>query len=133
MVYYAIYIMKTILLIEDEAALQKTMSDVLSQEGYEVLSALDGEAGMRLAKEKTPDLILLDLVLPKMTGFEVLEQLHQDRETKGIPVIVLTNLANIKDIQRVTDLGATTYLIKSNYELQEIVAKVKTALGQDES
>ena len=125
--------MKTILLIEDEAALQKTMSDVLSQEGYEVLSALDGEAGMRLAKEKTPHLILLDLVLPKMTGFEVLERLKNDSTTKGIPVIVLTNLENLQDIERVTDLGATTYLVKSNYELQEIVQKVKTALGDNES
>ena len=124
--------MKTILLIEDEAALQKTMSDVLSQEGYEVLSALDGEAGMRLAKEKTPHLILLDLVLPKMMGFEVLEQLHQDKETKSIPVIVLTNLENLEDIQRATDLGATTYLVKSNYDLGEVVQKVKTALGQNE-
>jgi len=122
--------MKTILLIEDEAALQKTMGDVLSQEGYEVLSALDGEAGMRLAKEKTPDLILLDLVLPKMTGFEVLEQLHQNEETKSIPVIVLTNLENLEDVQRATDLGATTYLVKSNYELGEVVQKVKTALGE---
>ena len=125
--------MKTILLIEDEAALQKTMSDVLSQEGYEVFYAVDGEAGMRLAKEKLPHLILLDLVLPKMTGFEVLEQLKNDSTTKGIPVIVLTNLENLQDIERVTDLGATTYLVKSNYELQEIVQKVKTALGDNES
>jgi len=120
--------MKTILLIEDEAALQKTLGDVLSQEGYEILSALDGEAGIRLAKEKTPDLILLDLILPKMMGFEVLEQLHVNKETRGIPVIVLTNREDLQDIQRATDLGATTYLIKSNYELQEVVEKVKTAL-----
>ena len=125
--------MKTILLIEDEAALQKTMGDVLSQEGYEILSALDGEAGVRLAKEKTPDLILLDLVLPKITGFEVLKQLHLHNETKSIPVIVLTNRENLEDIQRAMDLGATTYLVKSNYELGEVVAKVKVALGENES
>jgi len=124
--------MKTILLIEDEAALQKTLGDVLSQEGYKILSALDGEVGARIAKEKTPDLILLDLVLPKMMGFEVLEQLRKDDETKDIPVIVLTNLENLEDVQRATDLGATTYLIKSNYELQEVVQKVKTALGKNE-
>jgi DNA-binding response OmpR family regulator len=124
--------MKTILIIEDEAALQKTMGDVLSQEGYEVHSALDGEAGVRLAKEKTPDLVLLDLVLPKMTGFEVLEQLRGGEETKRVPVIVLTNLENLQDIQRVTDLGATTYLVKSNYDLSEVVLKVKVALGDNE-
>ena len=121
--------MKTILLIEDEAALQKTMGDVLSQEGYKMLSALDGEVGARMAKEEIPDLILLDLVLPKLMGFEVLLQLRKDEKTKDIPVIILTNLENLEDVQRATDLGATTYLVKSNYELQEVVQKVKTALG----
>jgi len=120
--------MKTILLIEDEGTLQKVMADVLSQEGYEVLSALDGEVGVRLAKEKIPDLILLDLVLPKVMGFEVLEQLRSDKETKNIPVIVLTNLENLQDIQRVTELGATAYLVKSNYDLGEVVQKIKTIL-----
>ena len=121
--------MKTILLIEDEGALQKTLGDVLSKEGYKILAALDGEVGARLAKEKTPDLILLDLVLPKMTGLEVLKQLRGDEETKDIPVIVLTNSEDMQDIQQVMDLGATTYLVKSNYELQEVVQRVKTALG----
>ncbi|MDP4007405.1 MAG: response regulator [bacterium] len=122
--------MKKILLIEDESALQKTMGDALSGEGYEVLSALDGEVGIKLAKEKKPSLILLDLVLPKMTGFEVLEQLQKDEETKRIPVIVLTNLENLQDIQRTTELGATTYLVKANYELAEVVEKVKAAIEQ---
>jgi len=124
--------MKTILLIEDEGALQKTMGDVLTQEGYEILSALDGEAGVRLAKEKIPDLILLDLVLPKMMGLEVLQQLRETKETKDIPVIILTNRESLEDIERATDLGATTYLIKSNYELGEVVERVKKTLGQNE-
>ncbi|OHA66413.1 MAG: hypothetical protein A2672_01270 [Candidatus Wildermuthbacteria bacterium RIFCSPHIGHO2_01_FULL_49_22b] len=122
--------MKTILFIEDESALQKTVGDVLSDEGYKVLSALDGEAGLRLAKGKTPNLILLDLVLPKLTGFEVLEKLQADEKTKRIPVIVLTNLENLQDVQRATELGATTYLVKANYELAEVVEKVKTALRE---
>ena len=125
--------MKTILLIEDEGALQKTLGDVLSKEGYKILAALDGEVGARLAKEKTPDLILLDLVLPKMTGLEVLKQLRGDEETKDIPVIVLTNSEDMQDIQQVMDLGATTYLVKSNYELQEVVKKIQTVLGENES
>ncbi|MCH8048595.1 response regulator [Patescibacteria group bacterium] len=125
--------MKTILFIEDEGALQKTLGDVLSKEGYKILAALDGEVGARLAKEKTPDLILLDLVLPKITGLEVLKQLRGDEETKDIPVIVLTNSEDMQDIQQVMDLGATTYLVKSNYELQEVVQKIKTALGENES
>ena len=125
--------MKTILLIEDEGALQKTLGDVLSKEGYKILAALDGEVGARLAKEKTPDLVLLDLVLPKMTGLEVLKQLRGDEETKDIPVIVLTNSEDMQDIQQVMDLGATTYLVKSNYELQEVVKKIQTVLGENES
>ena len=125
--------MKTILFIEDEGTLQKTLGDVLSKEGYKILAALDGEVGARLAKEKTPDLILLDLVLPKMTGLEVLKKLRGDEETKDIPVIVLTNSEDMQDIQQVMDLGATTYLVKSNYELQEVVQKIKTALGENES
>ena len=124
--------MKTILFIEDEGALQKTLGDVLSKEGYKILAALDGEVGARLAKEKTPDLILLDLVLPKMTGLEVLKQLRGDEETKDIPVIVLTNSEDMQDIQQVMDLGATTYLVKSNYELQEVVKRIQTVLGENE-
>jgi len=121
--------MKKILIVEDESTLQKTLGDILSQEGYKVVSALDGEVGVRLAKEQKPDLVLLDLVLPKMTGFEVLEQMRSAEDTKGIPVIVLTNLEKMEDIQRATELGATTYLVKSNYELQEVVEKVKTVFG----
>lgn len=119
--------MKTILCIEDESALQKTFSDALGKEGFKVTAALDGEIGLRLAQEKRPDLILLDLILPKINGFEVLKQLKEGAETKSIPVIVLTNLEQMEDIQKALDLGATTYLVKSNYNLQEVVAIVRKA------
>ena len=122
--------MKTILFVEDEAALQKTLGEILKQEGYEVIPALDGEVGLRLAKDKNPDLILLDLILPKVHGIEVLKKLKEDKETKGIPVIVLTNLGEIKDINRVVELGATTYLVKAQYTLEEVVEKIKKALGE---
>ena len=119
--------MRTIVFIEDEAAIQKTFSDALQKEDYEITSALDGEIGLRLAKEKIPDLILLDLVLPKMNGFEVLSALKSDAATKDIPVIVLTNLEQMEDIQKAIDLGARTYLVKSNYNLPEVVTMVKKA------
>jgi CheY-like chemotaxis protein len=122
--------MKKILFIEDESALQKTLSDYLKKEGYEVVSALDGETGLKLAKNQKPDLILLDLILPKMDGFEVLEKLTQDPETKDIPVIILTNLERMEDIERALELGAKTYLVKANYTLQEVTEKVKKALGE---
>ncbi|MBI2098662.1 MAG: response regulator [Candidatus Wildermuthbacteria bacterium] len=119
--------MKKILFIEDEPAIHKTLSDALEKEEYEIISALDGEIGLRLAKEKTPDLILLDLVLPKIDGFEVLKSLKANTETERIPVIVLTNLEQMEDIQKAIDLGARTYLVKSNYDLKEVVDKIKKA------
>ena len=119
---------KKILFIEDESALQKTFGEILRQEGYEMISALDGETGLRLAKSEKPDLILLDLILPKMPGFDVLKKLKEDNETKDIPVIVLTNLEDIKDVDRAIELGATTYLVKAKYSLEEIVEKIKKAL-----
>lgn len=120
--------MKKILIIEDESALQKTISEVLSQENYQVISALDGEIGLELARKERPDLILLDLVLPKLHGFDVLRKLAEDSETKKIPVIVLTNLENTQDIEKALKLGATTYLVKENYSLDEIVEKIKKTL-----
>ncbi len=121
---------KVILFIEDESVLQKTFGEILKQEGYEVISALDGEIGLRLAKEKKPDLILLDLILPKINGFDVLKKLKEDKETQGIPVIILTNLEGIGDVDKALELGATTYLVKAQYTLEEMVEKIKKALGE---
>ena len=120
---------KKILFIGDESALQKTFGEILKQGGYEMISALDGETGLRLAKSEKPDLILLDLILPKMHGFEVLKKLKEDKETKDIPVIVLTNLEKIEDVDKALELGATTYLVKAQYSLEEIVAKIKQVLS----
>jgi DNA-binding response OmpR family regulator len=122
--------MKTILFIEDESALQKTVGEVLKQEGYKVISALDGEVGLKLAQLETPDLILLDLVLPKLHGFKVLKELKKNSETKNIPVVVLTNLEGIEDVDKAIELGAQSYLVKAQYELKELVEKVKKILNE---
>lgn len=95
-----------------------------------MVSALDGEIGLKMAKEEKPDLILLDLILPKMNGFEVLKNLKDQEETKGIPVIVITNLEGMNDIGKVLSLGAMTYLVKTEYEIEEILQKIKKALGE---
>ena len=120
--------MKKILFIEDESALQKTLGDFLSKE-YEVISATDGEAGLSLAGTKLPDLILLDLILPKMNGFDVLKQLKENEKTKNIPVIVLTNLEGVGEIDKAVELGATTYLVKVQYTLKELSEKIKQIIG----
>lgn len=117
--------MKKILFIEDEAALQEAFSGFLTSAGYKVISALDGEIGSRLARDKKPDLILLDLILPKMNGFEVLKKLKGENKTKDIPVIILTNMENIDDINKAINLGAKTYLVKTEYELGEVMEKIK--------
>ena len=120
--------MKTILFIEDEPTLQKTAGQFLEGEGYDIKSALDGEIGLQLAKNEKPDLILLDLILPKLDGFEVLKELKKDEVTKNIPVIILTNLEGSADVEKALELGATTYLVKANYGLDEVVAKIKDIL-----
>lgn len=120
--------MKTILFIEDESALQKTFGDLLTQEGHKMIPALDGETGLKLAKKEKPDLILLDLILPKIHGFQVLKKLKEDPETKEIPIIILTNLEDMGDVEKALELGATTYLVKANYTLEEVLEKIKKAL-----
>jgi len=122
--------MKKILFIEDESTIQKAISRYLEQEGYKVKNALDGEIGLKSAKEIKPDLILLDLILPKKDGFDVLRELKKDESTKNIPVIALTNLEESDNIEKVLALGATAYLIKANYSLEEIAKKIKQILNQ---
>lgn len=120
--------MKTILFIEDEGALQKLMGSVLHEKGYTPLSALDGEIGMVMAREKRPDIILLDLVLPRKDGFTVLEELKAAEETKHIPVIVLSNLEGMADVERAIASGAAAYLVKANYTPEEVVEKIEDVL-----
>ncbi len=121
---------KKILFIEDEPNLQNTMEKILIQEGFEILGALDGEKGLELIKKEKPDLVLLDLILPKKDGFEVLKEMKENEELKDIPVIVLTNLEGMGDVEKALNLGATTYLIKANYELGDVVKRIKQILGE---
>jgi len=121
--------MKKILFVEDEPTLQKTIGRFLEEEGYQMINALDGELALKIAKKEKPDLILLDIILPKKDGFEVLKELKEDEITKDIPVIILTNLENDTDVEKALSIGATTYLVKSNYELKEIAKKIKDILS----
>ncbi len=119
---------KKILFIEDEKQLQETLGAKLQSEGYKVVSAFDGESGLKMAEEKKPDLILLDLILQKKDGFEVLEALKAKPELSVIPVIVLSNLESGKDIEKCLAYGVRLYLAKANYTLNEISQKVKEVL-----
>ncbi len=128
--------MKTILFIEDEMSLQKSLASRLKDEGFEVkhnliIDDFDGEIGLRQAREKMPDLIILDLVLPKKDGFEALKELKSDAGLAPIPVIVLTNLEGSQDVEKALSLGAFTYLVKANYSLDDMIEKIKQALGDE--
>jgi len=119
---------KKILFVEDEPTLQKVVGEILNQKGFKVFGAVDGEKGLELIKKERPDLILLDLILPKKDGFEVLKEIKEDEELKSIPVIVLTNLEGMGDVEKALSLGATTYLVKANYELDDVVKKIEEIL-----
>lgn len=119
---------QTILIIEDDKFFRELVSQKLFKEGYEVLDAVDGEEGIKLAKEKKPDLILLDLILPGMDGFDILANLKDNSETFPIPVIILSNLDQKEDMERVFKLGAADFLIKARSTPGEVVDKVRGIL-----
>lgn len=123
--------MKKILFIEDEQTLQKTFGDILTKRGYKVISALTGKIGLRKAKSEKPDLILLDLLLPEISGLEILAELKANNETKGIPVIILTQIDNPFEIEKALNLGATTYLVKVSYTMKELIDKIEKFLKKE--
>lgn len=116
---------KTILLVEDDTFLAGMYVTKLELEGFRVILASDGEQAVVLAKREIPQLMLLDIVLPKKSGFDVLKEVQADAATKGIPVILLTNLGQKEDVKKGLQLGATDYLIKAHFMPSEVVAKVK--------
>jgi DNA-binding response OmpR family regulator len=116
---------RTILLVEDDTFLAGMYVTKLELEGFRVVLASDGEQAIVLAKKEVPQLMLLDIILPKKSGFDVLKEVKADAVTKGIPVILLTNLGQKEDVQKGLQLGATDYLIKAHFMPSEVVAKVK--------
>jgi DNA-binding response OmpR family regulator len=120
-----------ILIIEDEEALVSVLEKKLLYEGYEVSVARDGQDGMSKVKSINPDLILLDIVMPKMNGFEVLENLKKDKNFSSIPVIVLSNSGYSVDLDKALDLGAIDYLVKAEFDLDEVVEKIGETINKE--
>lgn len=120
---------KKLLIVEDDLVLQKALGEYLSSEGFEVRCAGDGEVGVEMALAEKPDLILLDIVLPKKDGYTVLTELRANASTKHVPIVLLTNLGSIADVEKALELGATTYLVKADYKLEEVTMKVKEILN----
>ena len=119
---------KVLLLVEDDPLMLRMYEKIFKFEGYQVDTAKDGEEGLEKAKTQKPVVILLDIMMPKMNGIEMLEKLKKDADTKSIPVVVLTNLAGAEDAEKVMSLGAVRYIVKSEHEPKEIVAIVKEIL-----
>jgi len=120
---------RRVLLAEDDRFLRRAAEARLRRHGFEVLTAADGEEALRLARAEPLDLILLDVVMPKLQGFEVLKALKQDEATAHIPVIVLSNLGQERDVAQAKALGALAFLVKAHLSLQDLVDRVDAALA----
>ena len=119
---------KTILIIEDDKFLRELIAQKLIKEGYKISEAVDGEEGIKKIKEEKPDLVLLDLILPGIDGFEVLSRMKEESILASIPVIILSNLGQKEDVEKGLKLGAVDYLIKAHFTPGEIIDKIKAAL-----
>jgi two-component system, OmpR family, alkaline phosphatase synthesis response regulator PhoP len=122
---------KRILLAEDDRFLRRAAEARLRQQGFEVLTATDGEEALRVARAEHPDLVLLDVVMPQLQGFDVLKALKRDTITSRIPVIVLSNLGQEHDVEQAIALGAEAYLVKAHLSLQDLVQKIDATLASE--
>lgn len=119
---------KRVLIIEDEAPLSKILAEALTDRSFEVDVAVHGEEGWHKTKENTPDLVLLDIIMPRLDGFVYLKRLRANKKLAGVPVIILSNLGQETDIAEARELGALDYLVKSNHTIEAIVQRVEHVL-----
>ncbi len=117
-----------VLIIEDDKFLRELINRKLQSENFETVLAIDGETGLDLIIKENPDIVLLDLILPGINGFEVLTKVKKNEKTKNIPVIILSNLGQKDDIEKGMGIGATDYLVKAHFTPSEIVEKINQIL-----
>jgi len=116
---------KKILVVEDDRFLSLVLKGRLEKEGFIVLQAFDGEEGLAMVKKEMPDLVMLDLIMPKMSGFELLEKVSMDPQLSGIPVVVASNLGQESDIQKAKNLGVLEYYVKVRTSVDDLVKMLK--------
>ena len=121
-----------ILLIEDDQFLRRACEVGLKKRGFTVLTAVDGEEGLRQAHAESPDLILLDMLMPKLSGMQALAALKDDEKTRDIPVVILSNSSIEADVQRAKELGAIGYLVKASLSLKELGDQVTAYLQESD-
>ncbi len=120
---------KKILIIEDEKIICDLLERKLTREGYSVVITTNGIDGLVKMREDRPDIVLLDIIMPKMGGFEVMEEMNKDETLKDIPVIVVSNSGQPVEIDRIKKMGAKDWLIKTEFDPQEVLEKVKKQIG----
>ncbi len=120
---------QSILIVEDDIFLSDLYKTKMELEGFKVFTAYDGEKGFELAQKNLPDIILLDLILPKLSGFGVLEKIKANKAIKDVPVIILTNLSQKSDVDKGLKMGANDYLIKAHFMPSEVVEKIKKLIS----
>ena len=118
-----------VLIVDDEKGILKMYSEYLTTNGIEMIQATDGQTGIKLAKEQKPDIILLDIIMPKYNGLDVLKDIKADSELKNIPVFLLTNLPEESSGDKAKQLGAAGYLVKAEYEPKMLLDILKGAAG----
>lgn len=119
---------KTVLLVEDEPLLANLLEQRIKKEGFNVIVNRDGEEALKTLHEKKPDLILLDVILPKISGFELMEALRADPQLERAPIIIISNLGQESDIEKGQSLGAIQYFVKAKVSIEELVQNVKMFL-----
>lgn len=120
---------KKILIAEDEAILSTLLEKKLIEEGYQIFVAEDGEKTMEILNKEEVDLLLLDIIMPKKSGFEVMEEMKKDSKLSKIPVIIISNSGQPVELSKIKELGAKDWLIKTKFSPQEVVEKVKKQIG----
>jgi CheY-like chemotaxis protein len=120
---------KQILLVEDDRFLRRACAAGLRQRGWTVLTAVDGEEALRMIRSERIDLVLLDMLMPKLHGLDVMRALKSEERTQSIPVLVLSNSSREQDVQEIMNLGAVGYLVKANLSLQDLGNRVAKLLG----
>lgn len=122
---------KTVFIIEDDVFLQGLEATKLKKEGFDIETAANGDEAFKIIEKKTKiDLVLLDLMLPGIDGFEILKRIKQEQNTSKAPVIVFSNLSEEKDINKAKKMGANEFMVKSNFNLDELTQKVRELIGQ---
>ena len=120
---------KTILIVEDDPLMSRMYQKIFKFEKYDVAVAANGEEGLEKVRTSKPAIVLLDVMMPKMNGLQVLEKVKADPDTKHIPVIMLTNLAGEKDAEKALMKGAVKYIVKSEHDPKQVVAMVKQIIA----